>query len=163
MPKTNTILNTLICRLPVHTLKSLILDLKLCTEDLRSYNRDFRVMIIIKFFQIINELLKFIFQIFINGSSQMTITWRTRHWGEIGSTETRNGKRKKIGGTASFLVVDAESQNALSLIEGQLKIGIEVILKVEDQSDTKQKWDLAKVIPGRFYDGIVFSILYESS
>ena len=51
---------------------------------------------------------------------------------------------KKIGGTASFLVVDAESQNALSLIEGQLKIGIEVNLNVEDQSDTKQKWDLAK-------------------
>ena len=31
-----------------------------------------------------------------------------------------------------------------SLIEGQLKIGIEVNLNVEDQSDTKQKWDLAK-------------------
>ena len=51
---------------------------------------------------------------------------------------------KKIGNTSSFLVVDPESQNALSLIEGQLKIGIEVNLNVEDQSDTKQKWDLAK-------------------
>ena len=51
---------------------------------------------------------------------------------------------KKIGDTASFLVVDAESRNALSLIEGQLKIGLEVNLNVEDQSDTKQKWDFAK-------------------
>ena len=51
---------------------------------------------------------------------------------------------KKIGDTASFLVVDAESGNVLSLIEDQLKIGIEVNLTVEDQSDTKQKWDLAK-------------------
>ena len=51
---------------------------------------------------------------------------------------------KKIGGTTSFLVVDTESENALSLIEDQLKIGIEVNLTVEDQSDTKQKWDLAK-------------------
>ena len=32
----------------------------------------------------------------------------------------------------------------MSLIEDQLKIGIEVNLSVEDQSDTKQKWDLAK-------------------
>ena len=53
-------------------------------------------------------------------------------------------KPHKIGDTASFLVVDAESRNALSLIEGQLKIGLEVNLNVEDQSDTKQKWDLAK-------------------
>ena len=51
---------------------------------------------------------------------------------------------KKIGDTPCFLVVDAESGNALSLIEDQLKIGIEVNLTVEDQSDTKQKWDLAK-------------------
>ena len=51
---------------------------------------------------------------------------------------------QKIGDTASFLVVDAESGNALSLIEDQLKIGIEVNLTAEDQSDTKQKWDLAK-------------------
>ena len=53
-------------------------------------------------------------------------------------------KIKKIGDTPSFLVVDAESGNALSLIEDQLKIGIEVNLTFEDQSDTKQKWDLAK-------------------
>ena len=51
---------------------------------------------------------------------------------------------KKIGDSSSFLVVDAESRNALSLIEDQLKIGIEVNLTVEDQSDTKQKWNLAK-------------------
>ena len=51
---------------------------------------------------------------------------------------------KKIGDSASFFVVDAESGNALSLVEDQLKIGIEVNLTVEDQSDTKQKWDLAK-------------------
>ena len=51
---------------------------------------------------------------------------------------------KKIGDTTSFLVVDTESGNALSLIEDQLKIGVEVNLTVEDQSDTKQKWDLAK-------------------
>ena len=51
---------------------------------------------------------------------------------------------KKFGDTASFLVVDKESGNALSLVEDQLKIGIEVNLTVEDQSDTKQKWDLAK-------------------
>ena len=51
---------------------------------------------------------------------------------------------KQIGDTPSFVVVDAESGNALSLIEDQLKIGIEVNLTVEDQSDTKQKWDLAK-------------------
>ena len=51
---------------------------------------------------------------------------------------------KKIGDTASFLVVEVESGNTLSLIEDQLKIGIEVNLTVKDQSDTKQKWDLAK-------------------
>ena len=42
------------------------------------------------------------------------------------------------------MVVDTESENALSLIEDQLKIGIKVNLTIEDQSDTKQKWDLAK-------------------
>ena len=51
---------------------------------------------------------------------------------------------KKIGDTPSFLVVDLESGNALSLIEDQAKIGIEINLTVEDQSDTKQKWELAK-------------------
>ena len=51
---------------------------------------------------------------------------------------------KKIGDTPSFLFVDAESRNALSLIEDQLKIGIEVNLTIEDQSDTKQKWNLVK-------------------
>ena len=52
---------------------------------------------------------------------------------------------KKNGDTPSSLVVDAESGNALSLIEDQIKIGIEVNLTVEDQSDTKQKWDIVKV------------------
>ena len=51
---------------------------------------------------------------------------------------------KKIGDRPSFLIVDTESGNALCLTEDQLKIGIEVNLTVEDQSDTKQKWDLAK-------------------
>ena len=50
---------------------------------------------------------------------------------------------KTIGDTPSFLI-DAESGNALSLIEDQIKIGIEVNLNVEDQSDAKQKWDVAK-------------------
>ena len=51
---------------------------------------------------------------------------------------------KKIGDTPSFLVVDTESGNALSLIEDQLEIGSEVNLTIEDENDTKQKWDLAK-------------------
>ena len=51
---------------------------------------------------------------------------------------------KKIGNTALFLVVDAESGNALSFSGEKLEIGIEVNLTVEDQSDPKQKWDLAK-------------------
>ena len=51
---------------------------------------------------------------------------------------------QKIGNTASFLVVDAESGNALSLVDDTLEIGVEVNLTVEDANDTKQKWDLAK-------------------
>ena len=50
-------------------------------------------------------------------------------------------KTKEIGNTASVLVVDEDSGNALSLID---EIGIQVNLTVEDQNDTKQKWDLAK-------------------
>ena len=53
-------------------------------------------------------------------------------------------KPQNIGETASVLVVDAESGNALSLSEDKLKIGIEVNLTVGDPNDTKQKWDLAK-------------------
>ena len=52
-------------------------------------------------------------------------------------------KPQHIEETASVLVVDAESGNALSFSEDKLKIGIEVNLTVEDSSDTKQKWDLA--------------------
>ena len=51
---------------------------------------------------------------------------------------------KQIRDTDSVLVADAESGNALSLIDDQLEIGIEVNLTVEDPNDTKQKWDLAK-------------------
>ena len=51
---------------------------------------------------------------------------------------------KQIGDTDSVLVADAESGNALSLIMDKLQIGIEVNPAVEDQTDTKQKWDLAK-------------------
>ena len=57
-----------------------------------------------------------------------------------------NTKLEKIciGDTASVLVVDAESGNALSLSEDKLEIGIEVNLNVKDENDTKQKWDIAK-------------------
>ena len=51
---------------------------------------------------------------------------------------------QKIGDTASFLVVDAVSGNALSLVDDNLEIGVEVNLTVEDENDTKQKWDIAK-------------------
>ena len=51
---------------------------------------------------------------------------------------------KQIRDTTSVLVADVESGNALSLIENTLQIGIEVNPAVEDQTDTKQKWDLAK-------------------
>ena len=51
---------------------------------------------------------------------------------------------KQIGDTDSVLVADAESGNALSLIMDNLQIGTEVNPAVEDQTDTKQKWDLAK-------------------
>ena len=51
---------------------------------------------------------------------------------------------KQIRDTDSVLVADAESGNALSLIMDSLQIGIEVNPAVEDQTDTKQKWDLAK-------------------
>ena len=51
---------------------------------------------------------------------------------------------KQIRDTDSVLVADAESGNALSLIMDNLQIGIEVNPAVEDQTDTKQKWDLAK-------------------
>ena len=50
---------------------------------------------------------------------------------------------KPIRDTDSVLVADAESGNALSLIMDKLQIGIEVNPAVEDQTDTKQKWDLA--------------------
>ena len=53
-------------------------------------------------------------------------------------------KPQNIGETASALVVDAESGNALSLVADNLEIGVEVNLTVEDETDTKQKWDLAK-------------------
>ena len=53
-------------------------------------------------------------------------------------------KKQRIGATDTVLVVDEESGNALSLVDDQLEIGIEVILTVEDPNDTKQRWDLAK-------------------
>ena len=51
---------------------------------------------------------------------------------------------KEIRDTTSVLVVNAESGDALSLIGDNLQIGTEVNPAVEDQTDTKQKWDLAK-------------------
>ena len=51
---------------------------------------------------------------------------------------------KQIRDTPSVLVANVETGNALSLIEDKLQIGIEVNLAVRDQTDTKQKWDLAK-------------------
>ena len=53
-------------------------------------------------------------------------------------------KPQNIGETESVLVVDPESGNALSLIDDNIKIGLEVYLTVEDETDKKQKWDLAK-------------------
>ena len=50
---------------------------------------------------------------------------------------------KQIMDTDSVLVADAESGNALSLKMDKLQIGFEVNPAVEDQTDTKQKWDLA--------------------
>ena len=63
-----------------------------------------------------------------------------RNW-KYGNTKL---EKMNIGDTASVLVVDAESGNALSLSEDKLEIGIEVNLNVKDENDTKQKWDLAK-------------------
>ena len=50
---------------------------------------------------------------------------------------------KQIRDTTSVLVADVVSGNALSLIEDNLQIGVEVNPVVEDQTDKKQKWDLA--------------------
>ena len=53
-------------------------------------------------------------------------------------------KVQNIGDTDTALVVDEESGNALSLIDDQLEIGIEINLTVEDPNDPKQKWVIAK-------------------
>ena len=53
-------------------------------------------------------------------------------------------KQQDIGDTASVLIVHPESDNALSLIHDNIQIGIEVNLTVQDETDKKQKWDLAK-------------------
>ena len=51
-------------------------------------------------------------------------------------------KRHKIGTTASELVIDEDSGDALSLIEDKLKIGVEVNLTLANENDKKQIWDL---------------------
>ena len=53
-------------------------------------------------------------------------------------------KQQNIGHTASVLIVDPESDNALSLIHDNIQIGVEVSMTVQDETDKKQKWDLAK-------------------
>ena len=52
-------------------------------------------------------------------------------------------KLQEIGDTASVLVIDAESGNALS-IDDNIEIGLEVNMTLQDENDTKQNWDLAK-------------------
>ena len=113
----NTILNTLICRIPVHKLKN------------------FQIFILIA-------------QIHISDLHQWKFTdddyLENKALGRNWKYGNKKWEMKKIGDTASFLVVEVESGNTLSLIEDPLKIGIEVNLTVKDQSDTKQKCDLAK-------------------
>ena len=52
-------------------------------------------------------------------------------------------KPHKIGDTASFLVTDEDSGDALGLVEDKLEIGIEVNLTPSHENDPTQKWDLA--------------------
>ena len=52
-------------------------------------------------------------------------------------------KTQKIGSTASDLVIDKDSGDALGLIEDKLEIGIEVNLTPSHENDPTQKWDLA--------------------
>ena len=51
-------------------------------------------------------------------------------------------KTHKIGNTASDLVLDKDSGDALGMIEDKLEIGMEVNLTLADENDKKQKWDL---------------------
>ena len=53
-------------------------------------------------------------------------------------------KTHKIGNTASDLVLDIDSGDALGLIEDKLEIGVEVNLALAYENDPTQKWDLAK-------------------
>ena len=61
-----------------------------------------------------------------------------RNW-KYGS---RKWKKHKIGNTASDLVIDKDSGDALGLIEDKLEIGIKVNLTIAAENDKKQKWDL---------------------
>ena len=51
-------------------------------------------------------------------------------------------KTHKVGSTASDLVIDKDSGDALGLIEDKLEIDVEVNLTLADENDKKQKWDL---------------------
>ena len=53
-------------------------------------------------------------------------------------------KTHKFGDTASFLVTDEDSGDALGLVEDKLEIGIEVNLMLACQNNRTQKWDLAE-------------------
>ena len=53
-------------------------------------------------------------------------------------------KTHKIGNTASDLVIDKDSGDALGLIEDKLEIGVEVNLTLAYENDPTQKWDLVK-------------------
>ena len=58
----------------------------------------------------------------------------------------KHGNKKwethKIGDTASDLVIDKDSGDALGLIEDKLEIGIGVNLTLANENDPTQKWDL---------------------
>ena len=53
-------------------------------------------------------------------------------------------KTHKVGNTASDLVIDKDSGDALGLIENKLEIGVEVNLTLAAENDPTQKWDLVK-------------------
>ena len=53
-------------------------------------------------------------------------------------------KTQKDGNTASDLVIDKDSEDALGLIEDNLEIGIEANMTLAYENDPTQKWNLIK-------------------
>ena len=53
-------------------------------------------------------------------------------------------KTHKVGNTASDLVIDKDSGDALGLIKDKLEIGVEVNLTLAHENDPIQKWELIK-------------------